>query len=132
MQQLELPFDQPTESPVASTLHQRGTTYGDFTTQATLSRTLNTIWQQHYYQLHGNLDLPPFILEGVAMVFHKLARAANGDAKFADNYTDVAGYAQLIVDGLATTEGATFSKVVCTTVGKHKAENSEEVKLSYS
>lgn len=132
MTQLQLPFDQPTEPPVASTLHQRGTTYGDFTTQATLSRTLNTIWQQHYYQLHGNLDLPPFILEGVAMIFHKLARAANGDAKFADNYTDIAGYAQLVVDGLTTTEGATFSKVVCTTVGKHKVEDNEELKLSYS
>ena len=42
MTQLEL-FNQPDEPTVASTLHQRGTTYGDFTTQATLSRTLNTI-----------------------------------------------------------------------------------------
>ena len=128
MTQLELPFNQPTEPPVASTLHQRGTTYGDFTTQATLSRTLNTIWQQHYYQLHGNLDLPPFILEGVAMIFHKLARAANGDAKFADSYRDVAGYAQLIVDSLPSVEGSTDVTVTKRSIGKPDPE----VALSYS
>ena len=127
MNQLELPFDQP-EAPVASTLHQRGTTYGDFTTQATLSRTLNTIWQQHYYQLHGNLDLPPFILEGVAMIFHKLARAANGDAKFADSYRDVAGYAQLIVDSLPSVVGSTDVTVTKRNIGKPDPD----VTLSYS
>ena len=125
MTQLPLPFD---ESPVAATLHQRGTTYGDFTTQATLSRTLNTIWQQHYYQLHGNLDLPPFILEGVSMIFHKLARAANGDARFADSYRDVAGYAQLIVDALPSVEGSTVVTVTKHNIGKPDPE----VALSYS
>ena len=127
MTQLEL-FNQPDEPPVVSTLHQRGTTYGDFTTQATLSRTLNTIWQQHYYQLHGNLDLPPFILEGVSMIFHKLARAANGDAKFADSYRDIAGYAQLIVDSLPSVEGSTDVTVTKRTIGKP----APEVALSYS
>lgn len=128
MTQLPLPFNEPTESPVATTLHQRGTTYGGFTTQATLSRTLNTIWQQHYYQLHGNLDLPPFILEGVAMIFHKLARAANGDARFADSYRDVAGYAQLIVDSLPSVEGSTDVTVTKHNIGKPDSE----VALSYS
>lgn len=127
MTQMELDLNQP-EASVASTLHQRGTTYGDFTTQATLSRTLNTIWQQHYYQLHGNLDLPPFILEGVAMIFHKLARAANGDAKFADSYRDIAGYAQLIVDSLPSVEGATDVTVTKRNIGKPDPD----VTLSYS
>lgn len=128
MTQLPLPFDEPTEPPAASTLHQRETVYGDFTTQSTLSRTLTTIWQQHYFQIHGNLDLPPFILEGVSMIFHKLARAANGDARFADNYTDVAGYAQLVVDRLATTKGAIFTEVVHRVVGAPDPE----VSLSYA
>ena len=34
------------------------------------------------------------------MIFHKLARIANGDPTYIDSWTDIAGYAQLVVDDL--------------------------------
>lgn len=103
---------------INSTLNERGERYGDFRTQATLSQTLSYVWRNHYYQVHGKdpANLPPFINEGVEMIFHKLARIANGDPLFADSYTDIAGYAQLIVDGLRSYPGATFSEVTTTVV----------------
>jgi hypothetical protein len=61
------------------------------------------------------------------MVFHKLARAANGDTLYADNYRDVAGFAQLIVENLQQFPGATDSVVTTTPV-----VTKNETALSYS
>ena len=104
--------------PIASTLTERGKRYGDFRTQATLSQTLSYVWRNHYYQVHGKdpASLPPFINEGIEMIFHKLARAANGDPLFADSYRDVAGFSQLIVEALRDYPGASDSEVTTTVV----------------
>lgn len=115
MQQLELPLDQ-SDQPIQSTLDNRGTRYGDFRTQAALSQALSTFWKQHYYQLHPNTQLPPFILESIEMIFHKLARLANGDPLFIDSYRDLVGYSQLVVDALQTYPGASDVSVTYTTV----------------
>lgn len=101
---------------IQTTLNERGQTYGDFRTQATLSQTLSAIWKQHYYQTHPNEQIPPFVLEAVEMIFHKLARVANGNPLYADSFRDVAGFAQLVVDILATYPGATDAVVTRTTV----------------
>ena len=101
MTQLELPL----ERSVQSTLDNRGTRYGDFRTQAALSQALSTFWKQHYYQLHPNAQLRPFILESIEMIFHKLARLANGDPLFIDSYRDLVGYSQLVVDALQAYPG---------------------------
>jgi hypothetical protein len=124
MTQLELPFNEP---PIASTLNERGKSYGDFTTQANLSQTLSAIWKQHYYQTHHNEQLPPFILEAVEMILHKLARAANGNPLQIDTYRDVAGYAQLVVDALQQYPGA-----MDTSVTTFPVVTKEEIALTYS
>jgi hypothetical protein len=124
MTQLDLPFDEP---PVASTLNERGKSYGDFTTQANLSQTLSAIWKQHYYQTHPSEQLPPFILEAVEMILHKLARSANGNPLQIDTYRDVAGYAQLVVDALQQYPGA-----MDTSVTTFPVSTKEDVALSYS
>lgn len=38
------------------------------------------------------------------MIAHKLARIMNGDPNYIDNWTDIAGYAQLVVDILEQRE----------------------------
>jgi hypothetical protein len=124
MTQLELPLNEP---PVTTTLNERGKSYGNFTTQATLSQTLSMIWKQHYYQTHSNEQLPPFITEAVEMILHKLARAANGNPLQIDTYRDVAGYAQLIVDALQQYPGA-----MDTSVTTFPVSTKEDVALSYS
>jgi hypothetical protein len=124
MTQLDLPFDEPS---ITSTLNERGKSYGDFTTQANLSQTLSAIWKQHYYQTHHNEQLPPFILEAVEMILHKLARSANGNPLQIDTYRDVAGYAQLIVDALQQYPGA-----MDTSVTTFPVSTKEDIALSYS
>ena len=101
------------DQSVDATLNERGKRYGDFRTQATLSQTLTYVWRNHYYQTHGTdpMALPPFLVEAVEMIFHKLARAANGDPLYIDNWRDLSGYALLIIDGLKETEGATDASI---------------------
>jgi predicted P-loop ATPase/GTPase len=101
------------DQSVTSTLTERGKRYGDFRTQATLSQTLTYVWRNHYYQTHGTdpMALPPFLVEAVEMIFHKLARAANGDPLYIDTYRDIAGFAQLAVECLQDFPGATDSVV---------------------
>jgi hypothetical protein len=36
------------------------------------------------------------------MIFHKLARIANGDPNYHDSWHDIAGYAKLVADRLET------------------------------
>jgi hypothetical protein len=107
---MQLPLDNPNE--VTSTITDRTKLYGSFDTLAVLSTTLRNVWQQHYYQLHPNEQVPAFVLEGITMIFHKLARAANGNILYVDNFTDVAGFAKLIVDNLKQYPGATDSTVI--------------------
>lgn len=38
--------------------------------------------------------------ESLEMIAHKIARIMNGDVNYADNWVDIAGYAQLIADEL--------------------------------
>ena len=116
---------------VDATLNERGKRYGDFRTQATLSQTLSYVWRNHYYQVHGRdpTSLPPFLNEAVEMIFHKLARAANGDPLYIDSWRDVSAYAQLIVDCLKDFPGASDSEVTTTAVST--PDNSSEGKEFY-
>lgn len=115
MTQLELLEQLEQTEPVHTTLTSRGEQYGNFATQAQLSQTLQAIWKQHYFQVHPKGQLPNFVLEAVSMILHKLARAANGDPLYIDNFRDIAGYSQLVVDLLATYPGATDATVTKTT-----------------
>jgi hypothetical protein len=111
MEQLELPL----ESDVTTTLNTRGDRYGNFATQASLSQYLRNAVIQHFVQTHPNGNLPPFILEGISMICHKLARIANGDPLYIDTWRDISGYSQLVVDILKTFPGATDANVTILT-----------------
>jgi len=42
--------------------------------------------------------------EALDMICHKIGRILNGDPDYADNWHDIAGYAQLVADRLNGTE----------------------------
>ena len=86
-------------------LKQRGRIYGNFDEQARISQQLKTILNIS--------DIEDYTLrEGLEMIAHKLARIANGNPFYIDNYKDIAGYAKLIADYLENrAEQATDSVV---------------------
>jgi len=88
---------------IAATLEERGSRYGDFTEHARISAELRDVvcrpLRDRGYTSSDNL--PPFVVEGIFMICHKLARVANGDPLYADNFVDIAGYAKLVADRLA-------------------------------
>lgn len=110
-------FDDTNESgnsgngSVETVLHDRGIVYGDFEDVATLSQSLK---QSIFKHLNYNFDtdaLPDTIKEGLEMIIHKLVRVVNGDPYYIDNYRDIVGYAQLIIEHLSDLDGATDSVV---------------------
>jgi hypothetical protein len=111
MEQLELSL----ETDIATTLNARGDRYGNFATQAGLSQYLRNAVVQHYIQTHPDGNLPTFILEGISMICHKLARIANGDPLYIDTWRDISGYSKLVVDILDAYPGATDATVTILT-----------------
>lgn len=86
---------------ISQTLAERGSRYGDFEHVARLTQTLYQSYMQTYFATHGGAQaqpLPPYIAESVHMICNKLARSACGDPLYDDNYRDIAGYSQLVVD----------------------------------
>ena len=77
-------------------LNVRHNQYGTFSEQTLISQNLKSAmrhspnWQK----------LPADMKEALEMMATKMARILNGDFTYEDNWTDVAGYAQLIVDRL--------------------------------
>lgn len=90
-------------SDVNELLAERGQNYGLFQNQASLSQSLKNTIMQHYFQTHGGDQadpLPAYLVEGISMICHKLARAANGNPYYIDNFKDISGYAELICKAL--------------------------------
>lgn len=80
-------------------LTQRGTRYGAFKDHAEISSALRSIILQHYAKTHvGEPGMDAFMVEALIMICHKLGRIANGDPSYDDNWKDIAGYSQLVVD----------------------------------
>jgi hypothetical protein len=90
-----------TSSSIHDVLEQRGTRYGKFEDLASLSQALSQTVIQHYFKTHGGQEappLPPFMVEALQIICHKLARIANGDPAYIDNWVDLQGYSQLVTD----------------------------------
>jgi len=87
-----------TDMSVEETLKQRGTRYGKFPEHANLSQGLKFIFDEHVKNVGQPENFTNSMNEAVEMIMHKLARIANGDPTYDDNWRDIAGYAQLIVD----------------------------------
>ena len=85
--------------PVEETLKQRGNRYGEFSSHAKCSQQLKQVLYGHL-QSHNQRKLEPYMVEALDMIVHKLARIANGDPFYDDNWRDIAGYSQLVVNEL--------------------------------
>jgi hypothetical protein len=81
---------------IAAVLEERGKQYGKFEGHAKISQSLKIIAQSY----PGWELLADDQRECIEMIFHKIARALNGNPKYADNFTDIAGYAKLVADRL--------------------------------
>jgi hypothetical protein len=99
------------ENKIADILKDRGSKYGDFREQASISQELKMILWGAVAQRssRGTIDilkgertgaLDPYQLEALEMIFHKIARILNGDPNYKDSWVDIVGYAQLVVDRL--------------------------------
>jgi hypothetical protein len=86
---------------ITTTLEERGTRYGIFSTHAKLTQDLKRVIRSH--QLICAPHKPTLAddqQEALDMICHKIARIINGDADHADSWHDIAGYAQLVADRL--------------------------------
>lgn len=86
-------------SKVEDVLNERGKRYGRFIDVATATDDLQTAFYDHM-NLEKLKSLSPDQSIAIDMICHKLARIAVGDHNYIDNWLDIAGYAQLVVDGL--------------------------------
>lgn len=92
-------------SNIRDTLQERGSRYGAFEGNAHISQQLKSIWSNSPTGdalRSGRLDdvSAAVISEGLEMILHKIARICNGDPMYDDNWRDIIGYAQLVLDYL--------------------------------
>lgn len=81
-----------------ATLAERGTRYGRFTKHAEVTQQLKKVMFRH----RPREELESDMVEALEMIVHKIGRILNGDPGYADSWTDIAGYAKLVADRLAT------------------------------
>ena len=98
-------------SDIEEVLQERGNHYGTFLGNATLTQELTTSIRLHR-TLVGKDKLPPIQQEALEMILHKVSRIVNGDPNYIENWRDISGYSQLVVDYLSTLEGASDGRVV--------------------
>jgi len=76
-------------------INERSKIYGDFRDIAGASQKIKDL-----YYLNNAEEFDPAINEAFDMIAHKLGRIINGGSRYIDNWRDIAGYAQLVVDYL--------------------------------
>ena len=86
---------QPRPSTIGGMLAERETRYGSYESHANRSQALK---EALVAGSHNWVRMEPFQRESLEMIAHKLARIMNGAPNYVDNWTDIAGYAQLVVD----------------------------------
>lgn len=85
---------------IEDTLKERGTNYGKFKDHAKLSQKLKTTFDAHVMSCGNPALFTDDMNEAIEMIFHKLARIANGDPTYDDSWRDISGYSTLIVKQL--------------------------------
>ena len=81
-------------------LEERGDRYGEFKCQAIIAQNLKAAMK---HSPNWN-KMPEHMKESLEMIASKVGRILNGDPTWIDSWTDVAGYAQLVVDQLEPKE----------------------------
>lgn len=86
------------------TLNDRGESYGQFDCYAHIYANLQV-------SVGNKKRMPEVQRAALDMILSKIARIVNGDALYIDSWRDIAGYAELSVQELKKTAGATDCKV---------------------
>lgn len=84
------------EVTVDETIETRGERYGKFNEGAEIMQDLKNVMRL----TPGWERLTPSQREALEMIQHKIGRALNGDPTYDDNWRDICGYSQLILDEL--------------------------------
>lgn len=87
---------------IAATLAERGKRYGEFIGHATVTQELKGVIRDQL--MIRNRVLADDQQEALDMICHKIGRIINGDPDYADSWHDIAGYAQLVADRLASSK----------------------------
>ena len=91
-----------TEPPtIEEMLDERETRYGSFENHARRAQALKDVLTDPDSSW---VKMQSYQREALEMITHKIARVLNGDPYYADNWVDIAGYAQLVVDILRSNE----------------------------
>ena len=79
---------------IEEVLNQRQATYGSFTKNAEVSQMMK------YFMTQGTnyKQMPMAHREALEMIVHKIARIVNGDPNYIDNWIDICGYSQLVIE----------------------------------
>ena len=88
---------EPEEKPMTDinkTLEERGSRYGEFEDFAVISQRLKAVLREEL--AIRDKVLPPYMMEALEMICHKMARVINGDHMYIDNIHDLEGYAKLV------------------------------------
>lgn len=85
---------------IEEVLNQRQTTYGSFTKNAETAQMLK------YFVKQGDNynDMSVVQREALDMILHKIARIVNGDPNYIDNWIDLCGYSQLVIEEVKSYE----------------------------
>lgn len=85
---------------IEEVLNQRQTTYGSFTKNAEISQMMK------YFMAQGTnyKQMPMAHREALEMIVHKIARIVNGDPNYIDNWIDICGYSQLVIEEIKSYE----------------------------
>ena len=78
---------------------ERGEVYGKFEDTAMVSQRFKTLLEEVLI-LRKKVPAPDQH-EALELIMTKIARIINGDADYADNWKDIAGYAILVADRIA-------------------------------
>ena len=92
----------PTPADLVTTLTERGSRYGKFTSHARITQRLKHIITDELAMRDRILDDDQ--QEALDMICHKIGRIVNGDPNYADSWVDIAGYAKLVADRLEGVE----------------------------
>lgn len=84
-------------SKLDTTLAERGGRYGDFRFNAEISQALKDVC----HRSPNWAKMPPFLREGLDLMFTKVSRMLSGDWTYVDNPHDIIGYAKLMEDLLS-------------------------------
>ncbi len=84
---------------IGEMLYQRQNRYGEYPKHAELAQALKTACHRHDNGAKW-ATMSAYQREAMDMICHKMARVMNGDPNYLDNWVDLAGYANLVVNEL--------------------------------